>query len=136
MTTPIPPQAPPVPKGIHHVTVLVADLSRSLAFYRDLLGLKPDPARPAMEFPGAWLDLGAGQQIHLMQLPAPEPARVYPAHGGRDRHVALLVEDLPALLRRLADAGIEITSSRSGRAAAFCRDPDGNALEFIDVAGD
>jgi glyoxylase I family protein len=31
----------------------------------------------------------------------------------------------------LDGARIAYTLSRSGRAALFCRDPDGNALEFI-----
>jgi len=35
------------------------------------------------------------------------------------------------LAGRLDAAGISYTPSRSGRAALFCRDPDGNALEFI-----
>jgi glyoxylase I family protein len=56
-------------------------------------------------------------------------------HGGRDRHVALAVDDLAQLQARLDAAGIACTQSRSGRRALFCRDPDGNALEFIEVAG-
>lgn len=54
-----------------------------------------------------------------------------PAHGGRDRHVALAVDDLAELARRLDAAGISYTRSRSGPQALFCRDPDGNALEFL-----
>ena len=40
--------------------------------------------------------------------------------------------DLDPLLARLAAAGVPSTMSRSGRRALFCRDPDGNALEFIE----
>ena len=118
--------------GIHHATFLISDLERSLAFYQGLLGLALDGRRPAsMGFPGAWLQLPSGQQLHLMQLPNPDPVEGRPEHGGRDRHCAFTVADLPGLLRRLEDAGVPFTESRSGRAAAFCRDPDGNALEFI-----
>jgi len=28
-------------------------------------------------------------------------------------------------------AGVAFTLSQSGRSALFCRDPDGNALEFV-----
>jgi catechol 2,3-dioxygenase-like lactoylglutathione lyase family enzyme len=114
-----------------HVTVLVADLARAREFYQGLLGLEPDPARPDLGFPGDWYEVGAGRQIHLMQLPNPEAGLARPEHGGRDRHFALAVDDLAALQQRLEAAGIACTRSRSGRAALFCRDPDGNALEFI-----
>jgi glyoxylase I family protein len=71
------------------------------------------------------------QQIHLMLLPNPEAGLQRPAHGGRDRHVALAVSDIAKLIERLNQAGIAYTLSQSGRRALFCRDPDGNALEFI-----
>ncbi len=119
-------------RSIHHVSLLVADTSRSVAFYRDLLGLDLYPARPELGFPGAWLEVG-GQQIHLLELPNPDPVDGRPAHGGRDRHLALLVDDLQRLIGRLEGAGIGYTLSRSGRRALFCRDPDANALEFIEA---
>jgi glyoxylase I family protein len=114
---------------LHHVSLLIADTARALGFYRDILGLAEAP-RPALGFPGAWLDVG-GQQIHLLELPNPDPVDGRPDHGGRDRHVALSCPDLDALVARLEAAGLPYTRSRSGRAAVFCRDPDGNAVELI-----
>jgi glyoxylase I family protein len=113
----------------HHVSLLVADTHRALAFYRDLLGL-PEAFRPDLGFPGAWLAVGS-LQIHLLELPNPDPVEGRPEHGGRDRHLALVVDDLAGLVAKLDSAGIAYTRSRSGRAAVFCRDPDGNALEFM-----
>lgn len=118
--------------GFHHASLLVADTERALGFYRDLLGLPVSPARPAMSFAGAWLDVGP-QQIHLLELPNPDPAAGRPEHGGRDRHLALTVTDLDSLAGRLEAAGITYSMSRSGRRALFCRDPDGNAVELIEV---
>lgn len=118
--------------GVHHVSVLVGDLSRSLQFYGEVLGLVTCPDRPDLGYPGVWLDVG-GQQIHLMQLPNPDPVDGRPDHGGRDRHVALLVKNLEALQHALAHAGVPYTVSRSGRRALFCRDPDGNVLELVQV---
>jgi glyoxylase I family protein len=115
---------------IHHVSLLVADTARSLDFYCGVLGLEVDPARPDLSFPGAWLKVGS-RQIHLLELPNPDPVEDRPRHGGRDRHTAFLVGDVAALATRLAAEGIEFTESRSGRAALFCRDPDGNTLELI-----
>ena len=120
--------------GLLHATVLVADLDRATAFYEAVLGLSPDAGRPDLGFPGVWYSIGAGQQIHLMQLPNPEAGLLRPQHGGRDRHVALAVSDFDALVQKLDGAGVAYTLSRSGRRALFCRDPDGNALEFISAS--
>ena len=119
-------------RGIHHVSVIVADTARALGFYRDLLGLRVDECRPDLGYPGAWLWIG-DQQLHLLELPNPDPVAGRPVHGGRDRHLALSVDDLDALAQRLDAAGIACTRSRSGRRALFVRDPDGNALELIEV---
>ena len=126
------PQNKPQLLAIHHTTFLVADLDRALEFYCDTLGLETDPARPAsMSFPGVWLNINAAQQIHLMQLPNPDPVTGRPEHGGRDRHAAYLVEDVETICTSLETRGYTFTRSSSGRVAIFCRDPDGNALEFL-----
>lgn len=121
-------------QSIHHVSVLVADTDRALRFYRDTLGLGVDPARPDLGYPGAWLTVGT-QQLHLLELPSVDPTTGRPAHGGRDRHCAFTIQNLDALRARLDIARVTYTLSKSGRRALFCRDPDGNALEFIEQPG-
>lgn len=64
-----------------------------------------------------------------MELPNPDPVSGRPEHGGRDRHVAFSIRDLAPLKGRLDKAGVTYTMSKSGRAALFCRDLDGNAFE-------
>lgn len=120
-----------------HSSLLVEDLSRARAFYEGVLGLTPSSRRTDMSFDGVWYELGL-QQIHLLCLPNPEKGLARPEHGGRDRHVALGVDSVEELVARLDSAGIPYTRSRSGRAALFCRDPDDNALEFVEmpVTGD
>lgn len=117
--------------ALHHVSIIVSDTVRALAFYCDLLGLTVNESRPDLGYPGAWLDINANQQIHLLEVPNPETGLIRPAHGGRDRHLALLCHDLNAVALRLETAGITISRSQSGRAALFCRDPDDNAVELI-----
>ncbi|MEJ2653173.1 MAG: VOC family protein [Gammaproteobacteria bacterium] len=114
-----------------HAGLMVADLEASLAFYQGELGLEVIPQRPDLGYPGAWLAVGT-QQLHLMTLPNPDPVSGRPPHAGRDRHVAISVGDLESLRRRLEAASVAHTMSRSGRRALFCRDPDGNGLEFIE----
>lgn len=114
-----------------HASILVDDLDRARAFYEGVLDLSASPHRPEMSFSGVWYDIGACQ-IHLLCLPNPEQGLACPEHGGRDRHIALAVTDISTLKGRLDNAGVAYTTSRSGRAALFCRDPDGNALEFVE----
>lgn len=115
-----------------HGSLLVEDLMLARAFYEGVLGLVPSPKRPTMGFDGVWYELGP-QQIHLICLPNPEKGLIRPEHGGRDRHVAVAVDSVTELARRLDAAGIAYTRSQSGRAALFCRDPDQNALEFVEM---
>lgn len=116
-----------------HAGLLVSDLPRARAFYESVVGLQVFPDRPDLPYPGAWYELGGGQQLHLMNLPNPDVDSVRPEHGGRDHHLALGVRDMAALKARLDAAGVTYTASKSGRPAIFCRDPDMNTLEFVAV---
>lgn len=120
-----------------HSTILVADLAQAIEFYEGLLGLEADSARPDLGYPGKWYALGS-QQIHLMQLYDPEKEHAYqldrPEHAGRDRHIAVEVDSVENLAKLLDRENIIYTMSRSGRRALFCRDPDGNGLEFVEFS--
>jgi glyoxylase I family protein len=118
-------------KQIDHCSVIVADTGRALEFYTGVLGLEVDSSRPEMAYPGAWLKVGSGQ-IHLLELPNPDPVEGRPQHGGRDRHVALSVADLDAAIEALESKGLNYTASKSGRRALFCRDYDGNGIELVE----
>ncbi|MDH3343016.1 MAG: VOC family protein [Gammaproteobacteria bacterium] len=119
--------------AIHHASFIVADTERALEFYCGVLGLVQDHSRPDLGYPGAWLQVGAGQ-IHLLELPNPDPVDNRPEHGGRDRHLAMTVTDLEIVKTALEQVGIGYTESKSGRRALFCRDYDGNAIELIESA--
>ena len=114
---------------LQHASLIVTDTAASLRFYCDVIGLQQTD-RPDLGFPGAWLQLGT-QQIHLLELDNPDPTTGRPEHGGRDRHIALSVEDLAPIRAVLDKTGTVYTLSKSGRLALFCRDPDGNALEIL-----
>ena len=116
--------------AIHHASIIVSDTERALAFYRDLLGIE-QCERPHLGFPCAWLQIG-DQQIHLLELPNPDPVTGRPDHGGRDRHIAFSVTGLDSIVEKLQEQGVPYTLSKSGRKALFCRDPDGNAVELIE----
>jgi len=119
--------------ALQHVSFIIKDIPQSLSFYCDLLQMKQNLLRPDLGYAGVWIDINEQQQIHLLALPNPDPIDNRPTHGGHDRHTALMVEDLQLIVDKLKHARISFTLSKSGRRALFCRDPDNNTLEFIEI---
>lgn len=128
-------------KSIHHASIIVSDTRLALKFYCDVLGMSLNNQRPALPFAGAWLDVGA-QQIHLIE-PSSAAGELAISSGAdddksvsRDAHIAIMLDSLAGqalaeLKDRLTLANIPFSVSQR-RAALFCRDPDGNGLEFIE----
>ena len=108
--------------GIHHVSINVSDLDRSVAFYTDVLGLALDSTRPDLTVKGVWLNLPAGQ-LHLIVGEVPT------ANG---QHFALGVTDLDDAIAELRGSGVDVRGPFPVGAArqAFLSDPDGNAIEL------
>ncbi len=119
--------------GIDHHSIIIQDIEKSRHFYADILGLEIDENRPDLSFDGLWVKVGGQQAIHCLCLENPDPQDNRPEHGGRDRHVCLLVRDINALIDMLEQHYIHYTHSKSGRQAIFFRDPDGNAIEVKQV---
>lgn len=109
---------------IHHVSLNVSDTTRALVFYRDVLGMRELP-RPDFPFGGAWLDAGAGRQVHLIEADVP------PDQG---QHVAFRVASMDATIAELRSSGCDVGDARevgdTGILQTFVFDPDGNRLEF------
>jgi len=118
---------------LHHSSLMISDLDASLKFYTEIIGLQ-QMERPDLGFPGAWFQLGENQQLHIIKLPNMDPTTGRPEHGGRDRHVALTVDDFDGVRECLDTNNIFYSMSKSGRKALFIRDPDANAIEIIGLA--
>jgi len=116
--------------SILHSSIIVRDIEAALHFYHTVLGFEIDHSRPDLGYPGAWLNIGK-QQMHLLEVPNPDPSTNRPKHGGRDRHTAIGTSRFDELVALLEKHNIKYTLSKSGRKALFCRDADGNTLEFI-----
>lgn len=119
------------------IGILVRDAERSLAFYRDVLGLE---YLGDLEFPGTqmWRFQVGGSVIKLLaQDPPPEPAGPTPTAGLS--YLSLFVSNLEEIVEQVAAAGctiaIAITEFRPGARFAFVLDPEGNRIELLDVAG-
>ncbi|HXK01706.1 MAG TPA: VOC family protein [Verrucomicrobiae bacterium] len=127
--------------AIHHVALTVTDLERSRRFYREVLGLG-EIARPPFNFPGAWFQLGAAQQLHLIVHTHPTFRTGKPLDS-RDVHFAVRVKDYwktVAFLRGLgyredAPAGDLMSLIVNPRATAgfpqmYIMDPDRHVIEI------
>jgi lactoylglutathione lyase len=119
-----------------HANVRVRDIDASLWFY-EALGFE---RRGRLQFEGAhnvYLGLpGDGDTLELtVNEGRDEPYDLGTGYG----HVALAVEDLDALLERLAAQGIEPEKPpyhpggrTTGSRIAFVRDPDGYRIELVE----
>jgi catechol 2,3-dioxygenase-like lactoylglutathione lyase family enzyme len=121
-----------IARRVDHVSFAVRDLGRSLAFYRDVLGLEPI-ARPDLGVPGAWLRAGDAQ-VHLIEVPAdfdagtPPPA-LNPLAG----HAAFAIDDYAAALATLERHGLEVLALGASAGQMWVKDPDGHVIELIAV---
>ena len=124
--------------GLHHVTLLCADVERSAAFYRDLLGMRlvdrsrnpDDPNAQHLMFGG---DGVTGQtMVTCMDYPGLEEGTV---GRGSTHHFALAVEsddELSAWVEYLRSRGVEVTDpyDRGPFRSIYLRDPDGHLVEI------
>ncbi|HUT19546.1 MAG TPA: VOC family protein [Anaerolineae bacterium] len=116
--------------GIAHTCYTVSDLERSIAFYRDGLGLEP-----AFDFTnaegrrfGLYLHAGGRNFIELFEGQLGERAE-----GQSFRHVCLEVDDIEATVTALRERGVEVSDPKLGNDQswqAWIADPDGNRFEL------
>jgi catechol 2,3-dioxygenase len=108
-------------------TLAVADGERSLAFYRDLLGLK------LLDSSDRRLQLGSDGAVLLTLLPQ-AGLKPRPRHTTGLFHVAILLpsrRDLAQMLRRLIEARHPLgASDHLVSEALYLSDPDANGLEI------
>lgn len=113
---------------LNHVAIHVKDVEASCEFYARVLQL-PRLPRPAFTFPGAWFQLGAAQELHIIG----ERTEPVVAHN-RGNHFALRVDDLDAWERRLGELGVKHMPRKTrpdGILQLFLRDPDGHVIELF-----
>jgi len=142
---------------VFHLNVNCSDLDRSLAFYRDLLGLTQSThTAPAAVQPGgafgldeaqwdAWILTGDrgydGVVLDLLEWHVPRPSGSAPPaanHLGFAR-LGFTCPDVDAAHRRFVDAGVDCFGAPhavevegvSGVRAFVCADPDGTMVELV-----
>jgi glyoxylase I family protein len=140
-----------------HTGITVSNLERSLAFWRDVLGFElshtaHQTGELAEEITGvagaeiklAVLKTPGGHKIELLEYLAPadrKPVALRPCDIG-SVHVALLVDDLDAVLRRISASGWKAAGKpqtlkmgpNAGKRVVYVRDSDGTTIEFMQQA--
>jgi catechol 2,3-dioxygenase-like lactoylglutathione lyase family enzyme len=140
-----------------HTGITVSNLERSLAFWRDVLGFEfSHSAHQKGERPeqitgvkGAELKLAVlkaptGHKIELLEYFAPQDRKkeftLRPCDLGHV-HVALIVDDLDAVLNKVATSGWKAVGTpqgltegpNAGKRVVYVFDPDGTAIEFMQM---
>jgi catechol 2,3-dioxygenase-like lactoylglutathione lyase family enzyme len=143
-----------------HTGITVSNLDRSLAFWRDVLGFElshtahqtGELAREITGVPGSEIKLAVlkapgGHKVELLEYLGPPDRKknvnLRPCDVG-SVHVALLVDDLNAVLNTIAAAGWKAAGKpqtlksgpNAGKRVVYVRDPDGTTIEFMQPPAD
>lgn len=113
-----------------HRCIRVLDLDRSLAFYKQALGL--DEIREIWSEDGSRKNVYVGNDTTDFELELTwENGRIEPcSDGGRDTHLAFAVEDIAAARKLHDEMGcVCFVNPRFG--IYFIEDPDGYWLEIV-----
>ncbi len=118
--------------SIHHVQLAMPAGGEEQArrFYGELLGIPEAPKPPNLAARGGcWFESDT-IRVHLGVEADFRPAK--------KAHPALLVTDLPSLVRELRAAGVEIADDEplAGFDRVYVHDPFGNRLELLEPAAD
>ena len=139
-----------------HTGITVSNLERSLAFWRDVLGFDFSHAAHQTGALATEITGVEGAEIKLAVLKAPGGHKIelleYLAPADRKRanlrpcdvssvHVALLVDDLKAILKNIAASGWTAAGEpqllkagpNAGKRVVYVRDPDGTTIEFMEL---
>ena len=136
---------------------MVTNMERSLAFYRDLLGLTEERNLVAegefisrlVGYPEARLHLvylGTCDLRHAIELiqylnPPGKPSTPREVGNIGAAHIGLIVDDVDVFCRHLSSKGVRFINPPAvrpdtpypwARKACYLQDPDGNWLEFIE----
>jgi len=141
----------------HHTGLAVADLQRSLRFYRDILGFevvfawnpREDYIRTLIGYPGADVHsailrmTGSDYFLELMEIREVERQAVDTGTANPGvAHLAFFTDDCDGLYAELSAKGVRSVSEpvtptigpNKGGRAVYMLDPDGVRLEFVETA--
>ena len=121
-------------KGIAHFSIPVSDVEKSTKFYTEIVGCEFLSARPDKKI--TFLDAGG---VCVLLIKRPAPINRAPLEGSDGVHHAFMIDaaEYQSAVEMLRARGVEIFFEEDRRGGmidgprVYFRDPDGNALEFI-----
>lgn len=135
----------PIPSRILYTMIRVADLDRSVSFYKDALGMTETHRENFTEgrFTLVFMGYGAEADNAVIELTYNWDQDNY-EHGTGYGHVALGVVDIVAACERLKELGVNVirdagpmkfSVDETGHKEniAFIEDPDGYKIELIEL---
>ena len=125
---------------LHHVNFCTTNVPGMDAFYRDVLGLEPEPSLAASRvttggYAGQVAFVTDGQmQLHLAERDLGAGFRTGNAINPLERgHVAFRTDDIEGFKRHLRDKGVPFSDygawAMGGWEQIFFHDPEGNVVE-------
>ena len=140
--------------AMHHTSLTVGDLERSVAFYTNLgleVVLRQTPGGTYLQkitgFPDAHIKQAlltlpsGGHRLELFEYVTPQGQAVRSRNcDPGNTHLAFVVDDLDAVYERLAPQGVEFVSppvtidagANTGVKGLYLRDPDGFTIELFE----
>lgn len=118
--------------GLNHVALFVKDLEASVKFYHEIIGLKKI-SRPVFNFPGAWFEISANQQLHLIGGKIAEESQLSRPRGN---HFALMISSYKEFEQMLEFKKVEFLPPKKrpdGAMQIFLKDPDGYYVELVEL---
>lgn len=120
--------------SLAHLTLATADVERTASFFERTLGFPRGPIPGNSPVATQWLDIGRGQQIHLVFVEGFQPS---PFEGEFGRHVAVFYQrsGFEALKARLTAEGATIMAPLRATSFErfFVREPvNGYVFEVIE----
>ena len=121
-------------RGLHHIAILCSEREKALAFYCDALGFAVERTHPRPERQDEIIVLqGYGFALELF-VSQSNPPRVSGPEAYGLRHLALLVDDVEQMTKKLSDMGFAPEPVRrdsfTGEKMTFVKDPDGLPIEL------
>ena len=125
--------------SLGHVAVRVKDIDRSLDFYVNKLGFEE---MFRLDKDGSlwivYLRVTDDQYVEL--FPGGEGERAPGTDAVGYNHICFTVDDLDAVIARLAERGVPLSRPRKvaidRNAQAWVEDPDGNRIELMEMSPD
>lgn len=120
--------------ALAHITLATRDVEASRNFFADTLGWRPIDRPGNIGRPAAWLEIGPGQELHLVEVEGFAPSQ-FEAEFGRHIAVAFPRPEFDALKRRLIARGATVMEPERATPFArfFFRNPDGYVFEVVEA---